>query len=295
MGEKQATILHPAETKFENKWETGDMKPTTLKLLHQQPVSKMEWQNLFWDVHHVCSWDDSGSKKLFDALQRLILSFISECQQRVLGHLDDQALLRAYINEWGKFFAQCQYLPKPYTMLVPQNIKQGQSATAGQAGGAQEKPKDGILVEKLMLDSWNESIFSAIKDRLQDSAMKLVQGERSGEGFDTQLVIGVRESYVNLSSDADDHLKIYRENFESAYLAATTMFYKEQASQHLAENGVRNYMNYAAEKLREEDQRAMRYLETSKESNSLQKVRVGIFYFYYCLPVCLPACLSDDL
>lgn len=100
---------------------------------------------------------------------------------------------------------------------------------------------------------------------------------------------------MNLSSDADDHLKIYRENFESAYLAATTMFYKEQASQHLAENGVRNYMNYAAEKLREEDQRAMRYLETSKESNSLQKVRVGIFYFYYCLPACLPACLSDDL
>ena len=49
---------------------------------------------------------------------------------------------------------------------------------------------------------------------------------------------------VNLSSDADDRLKIYRENFESAYLTATTMFYKGQASQYLAENGVRNYMNY---------------------------------------------------
>jgi len=46
-----------------------------------------------------------------------------------------------------------------------------------------------------MLDSWNSSIFSNIKNRLQDSAMKLVHAERNGEAFDSQLVIGVRESY----------------------------------------------------------------------------------------------------
>lgn len=46
-----------------------------------------------------------------------------------------------------------------------------------------------------MLDSWNQSIFNDIKQRLQDSAMKLVYLERNGEAFDSQLVIGVRESY----------------------------------------------------------------------------------------------------
>ena len=45
-----------------------------------------------------------------------------------------------------------------------------------------------------MLDSWNLSIFSAIKNRLQNSAMKLVHAERNGEAFDSQLVIGVKES-----------------------------------------------------------------------------------------------------
>lgn len=49
-----------------------------------------------------------------------------------------------------------------------------------------------------MLDSWNQSIFNAIKQRLQDSAMKLVYYERKGEAFDSQLVIGVRESYGRL-------------------------------------------------------------------------------------------------
>lgn len=52
-----------------------------------------------------------------------------------------------------------------------------------------------IFLLKLMLDTWNESIFCNIKNRLQDSAMKLVHAERLGEAFDSQLVIGVRESY----------------------------------------------------------------------------------------------------
>ena len=49
-----------------------------------------------------------------------------------------------------------------------------------------------------MLDSWNQNIFSNIKQRLQDSAMKLLHAERNGEAFDSQLVIGVRESYGKL-------------------------------------------------------------------------------------------------
>lgn len=48
---------------------------------------------------------------------------------------------------------------------------------------------------QLMLDSWNHSIFNEIKHRLQEAAMRLVRAERNGEAFDSQLVIGVRESY----------------------------------------------------------------------------------------------------
>ena len=46
-----------------------------------------------------------------------------------------------------------------------------------------------------MLDTWNEIVFSNINHVLQASAMKLVHDERTGESFDSQLVIGVRESY----------------------------------------------------------------------------------------------------
>ena len=49
---------------------------------------------------------------------------------------------------------------------------------------------------------------------------------------------------VNLSSEILDKLKIYRENFEKAYLEATEEFYKSQAAAYLQENGVQNYMKY---------------------------------------------------
>ncbi|XP_070567709.1 cullin-5-like [Ptychodera flava] len=247
---------------FEDKWD--NMRPTVLKLLRQERVSRAEWQDLFWDVHSVCLWDDKGPGKVRKALEDDILDFIKQAQKRVISDQDDSALLKAYIIEWRKFFTQCGYLPEPFRQL--EVSLSGKTVSSTQR---KNQPEDSI-VRKLMLDSWNLSIFSYIKTRLQDSAMKLVHAERNGEAFDAQLVIGVRESYVNLCSNIEDKLQIYRENFETAYLDATESFYKATAPSYLAENGVQNYMKYADAKLKEEEQRAMRYLETRKGCNSVQ-------------------------
>jgi len=253
------------QLQFEDKWPS--MRPTVLKLLRQEHVSRAEWQDLFWSVHSVCLWDDKGPTKVHQALQEDILSFIKQAQARVLQHQEDSALLKAYIAEWSKFFTQCDYLPKPFGQL--------ETSLAGKAHSSvsqKKNPSEESIVRKLMLDSWNQSIFSNIKHRLQDSAMKLVHAERNGEAFDSQLVIGVRESYVNLSSNTSDKLQIYRENFERAYLEATDSFYKTKAPQFLSINGVQDYMRYAKEKLKEEEQRATRYLETRKGCTSVSSL-----------------------
>lgn len=75
------------------------------------------------------------------------------------------------------------------------------------------------------------------------------------------ISLGVRESYVNLCSNPDDRLEIYRENFEAAYIQSTEMFYRMKAPEQLANNGVQAYMKYADAKLKEEEARAQRYLE----------------------------------
>ena len=79
-------------------------------------------------------------------------------------------------------------------------------------------------------------------------------------------------SPVNLSSDVEDKLKIYRTNFEKAYLDATESFYKLKAPQYLQANGVQNYMRYADAKLKEEETRAIRYLETGWGCTSVSAV-----------------------
>ncbi|KFM70196.1 Cullin-5, partial [Stegodyphus mimosarum] len=133
---------------------------------------------------------------------------------------------------------------------------------------------------KLLLKSWNDSIFSDIKHTLQNSAMRLVRAERSGEAFDSQLVIGVRESYVNLGSITEDKLKIYRDNFEKAYMDATLVFYKEKASEYLEANGIESYMQYADQKLKDEDQRAVKYLYSCSLTLSTQNSIKGLVTEY---------------
>ncbi|GAA6223783.1 cullin-5 isoform X1 [Lates japonicus] len=253
-------LKNKGSLQFEDKWDL--MRPIVLKLLRQESVTKQQWFDLFSDVHAVCLWDDKGPAKIHQALKEDILDFIKQAQARVLSHQDDTALLKAYIVEWRKFFTQCDILPKPFCQL--------EITLMGKQGSNKKSNVEDSIVRKLMLDTWNESIFSNIKNRLQDSAMKLVHAERLGEAFDSQLVIGVRESYVNLCSNPDDKLQIYRDNFEKAYMDSTERFYRTQAPAYLQQNGVQNYMKYADSKLREEEKRALRYLETRRDCNSVQ-------------------------
>ncbi|XP_021958442.1 cullin-5 [Folsomia candida] len=255
---KQAAMDKP-QIIFEEQWPK--MQPSIVKLLRQEPVNKSEWHDLFYTVHTVCMWDEKAAQKIFKALQDNIADFIRQAQQRVLTHSEDQALLKAYISEWRKFFDQCSYLPKPFN-----KVEDSLNALPNNSAVTKKHKSDDNDVRKLMLDSWNNQIFMNIKQRLQSSAMKLVRAERNGEAFDSGLVIGVRESYVNLCSSEEDKLKIYRENFEKAYIEATESFYQVKATQYLQENGVQNYMKYAFAKLREEDARAKKYLEPSSNS-----------------------------
>lgn len=53
---------------------------------------------------------------------------------------------------------------------------------------------------------------------------------------------------VNLCSNPEDKLQIYRDNFEKAYLDSTERFYRTQAPSYLQQNGVQNYMKYVSKK-----------------------------------------------
>nr|CAB3234773.1 cullin-5-like [Phallusia mammillata] len=249
------TMLVGHQQTFDEKWPA--MQPVILKLLSQESVTRQEWQDLFWNVHSVCMWDDKGGpEKVHSALKTNISNFIKDAQSRIRSHHEGNALLRAYIVEWQKFFSQCVYLPEPFSQL--------EKSLSDRTN--KRKQEQQSIVRKLMLDSWNKNVFHSISDNLKDRTMVLIQEEREGKSVDAQLVIGVRQSFVNLCSNAEDPLQIYHEHFESSYVQATEKHYNSAAENYLNDNGVREYMKYAQQKLSEENQRATRYLESSSVS-----------------------------
>ena len=74
---------------------------------------------------------------------------------------------------------------------------------------------------------------------------------------------------VNLCSNPANRLEIYKENFEKAYIESTEVFYRTRVPDELTANGVQGYMEWAKNKLADEEIRAGRYLETSGESQKL--------------------------
>lgn len=55
-------LKDPNTPVFEEKWPS--MRPTILKLLRQEAVTRAEWHDLFWLVHSVCLWDDKVDIKI---------------------------------------------------------------------------------------------------------------------------------------------------------------------------------------------------------------------------------------
>lgn len=83
---------------------------------------------------------------------------------------------------------------------------------------------------------------------------------------------------MNLCSDPDDRLKIYKENFEKAYFDSLVEFYHIHAREYITQHGIIAYLTYADTKLKEEERRASKYLETCKGSDSLESVSRYIIY-----------------
>ena len=90
---------------------------------------------------------------------------------------------------------------------------------------------------------------------------------------------------VNLCSNSEDKLTIYMENFEKAYIDSTEAFYKLKAPQYLEMNGVQNYMRYAESKLREEEQRANKYLENCSIATVYKTNAFNIYYIVKTNPL----------
>ncbi len=111
--------------------------------------------------------------------------------------------------------------------------------------------------------------------KLASAVLRLIERQRNGDTIDQGLVKKVVDSFVSLGLDEADINKVsyevYKEHFEQPFLFATEKYYRKESEAFLAENSVPDYLKKAEERLREEEDRVERYLNTNTRKGLISK------------------------
>lgn len=261
---------------FEHHWP--NIKPITRKLILNESITITEWQDLFYDVHMICSWDQEGARKLLKNLDfELRESYIKTIRLRLLSIECDLQQLKEYINCWNDFKRHCDRFPVAFQQLdlatrtvihqlkpsYPPQIKKSPQTGEASAIKRPVRKQNDSTVRRMMLKLWDEQIVGPLERRLLASADEFIWSERNGDIIDSRLIIGLRDSFNYLEELS---IKNYMQRFREIYINSIEMYYTTRADEYFRSHEVTDYIEWALSKLDSEDQRATLYLEVEQDA-----------------------------
>lgn len=182
--------------------------------------------------------------------------------------LQDEALLRYYAGEWDRYTTGANYINRLFTYLNRHWVKR-----------ERDEGRKGVYpVYTLALVQWKSNFFLHVQSKhtkLAGAILRLIERQRNGETIDQGLVKKVVDSFVSLGLDESDinkaSLDVYREHLETPFLDATEKYYEQESEAFLAESSVSDYLKKAEERLKEEEDRVDRYLNTDTRKQLVSK------------------------
>jgi len=243
-------------------------------------LSPKKWMELYSSVYNYCTTSkpaqsvpssrnnkSAGANFVGQDLYAKLKEFLTKHMKTLLKVAEtrvDEGLLHYYYAEWTRYVTAMKYINHIFQYLNRHWIKR-----------ESDDGKPVYEVYTLALVIWRDNFFSALKSRLTNALLVLIEKERNGEQIDTTLVDGVIDAYVALGLNKDKPretiLDVYKSAFEEDFFKATETYYQMESANFINVNTVADYMKKVETRLAEEQNRVRQYLHGSSEAELIAK------------------------
>ncbi|KAF2070188.1 hypothetical protein CYY_008493 [Polysphondylium violaceum] len=265
---KQAPTKSLAESYEVSGW---NMLSDAIDCINSQKPTNHTLEQLYKTVENLCS-DKNSSANLYKKMSFQLQLYINETIQPLVNFTDATTFLREMYIYWDNVTKQLivirsifLYLDRTYAIQQQhqQQLQQQQQQQQQQLQNDTSLAIKPIWDLGLMIFRENLAKIPELKRKLYTGLLISIERERKGDTLDRDLMHSLFKMLVSL--------QIYQP-FEKDFLQETTFFYGAEGNILVNEYEIGEYLRHVQNRIQEENDRSLRYLDISTKKPLLNIV-----------------------